>query len=783
MSTFTQPNDTNDMIQKFFPLPSAIFIVLTLIGCSSSKTSSENPSGNIGDLRKAERTSDARIEGRIDELLKEMTIQEKIGQMTQINNSEIVTSADWGAGADLKIEIALDTAKLGKMLRKYHVGSFLNGIAVPAETWFAFYKDIQEYNMKVSRLKIPIIYGIDHMHGPNYLEGATVFPHAINTAATYNNQFPADMAHVTAIETADLGHQWLFAPVLDVARTPLWGRFYETLGESPYVSATMGSIFVRTVQENQAIAPYRIAATAKHFFAYSDPKYGWDRGPVDISDQSLYEFHLPSFKAAIDAGIKTVMINSGEINGEPVHASHWVLTEILRHQLKFKGVAVTDWEDIIRLYRNHNVAENEKEATYKAITAGVDVAMTPYTTTFCDLLLELVNEGRISQERIDLSVSRILRLKLELGLFENPYPRNDRFDRIGNQENRTKALNAARESIVLMKNDGVLPLNPDGIRNVLVTGPTGNLKQPLAGGWTLRWIPAQEDIYPENMLTLFTALQQEFRNVTWANGIKEVRSSAAQADAIIVAVGEMPYSEGFGSITDLNLPEDQVELVEAAQATGKPVIMVVIAGRPRIITKIYPGCKAVLFAGLPGFEGAQAIAEVLSGKVNPSAKLSFNYPHSVNRLLPHNHKISEVQLAHEIDNPISLLPFGEGLSYTTFEYTNLQLSDSVLADASGSVNATVTVKNTGSRSGKEAVLWFLHDEVASISRPVKELKYYEKIALEPGESKIVTFSISPSKDLTFPDKTGSVVLEDGYFKVMVGPLSTRLKLARKNTKS
>jgi beta-glucosidase len=771
------------MIQKFFPLPSAIFIVLTLIGCSSSKTSSENPSGNIGDLRKAERTSDARIEGRIDELLKEMTIQEKIGQMTQINNSEIVTSADWGAGADLKIEIALDTAKLGKMLRKYHVGSFLNGIAVPAETWFAFYKDIQEYNMKVSRLKIPIIYGIDHMHGPNYLEGATVFPHAINTAATYNNQFPADMAHVTAIETADLGHQWLFAPVLDVARTPLWGRFYETLGESPYVSATMGSIFVRTVQENQAIAPYRIAATAKHFFAYSDPKYGWDRGPVDISDQSLYEFHLPSFKAAIDAGIKTVMINSGEINGEPVHASHWVLTEILRHQLKFKGVAVTDWEDIIRLYRNHNVAENEKEATYKAITAGVDVAMTPYTTTFCDLLLELVNEGRISQERIDLSVSRILRLKLELGLFENPYPRNDRFDRIGNQENRTKALNAARESIVLMKNDGVLPLNPDGIRNVLVTGPTGNLKQPLAGGWTLRWIPAQEDIYPENMLTLFTALQQEFRNVTWANGIKEVRSSAAQADAIIVAVGEMPYSEGFGSITDLNLPEDQVELVEAAQATGKPVIMVVIAGRPRIITKIYPGCKAVLFAGLPGFEGAQAIAEVLSGKVNPSAKLSFNYPHSVNRLLPHNHKISEVQLAHEIDNPISLLPFGEGLSYTTFEYTNLQLSDSVLADASGSVNATVTVKNTGSRSGKEAVLWFLHDEVASISRPVKELKYYEKIALEPGESKIVTFSISPSKDLTFPDKTGSVVLEDGYFKVMVGPLSTRLKLARKNTKS
>ncbi len=757
-----------------------LFLVgLTAIGCSSSQNSSKDHIVSAADLRKAERTSNTEIENKIDALLKQMTLEEKIGQMTQINNSEIVTSADWGAGADLKIEIALDTAKLGNMLRKYHVGSFLNGIAVPAETWYTFYKEIQEYNMKVSRLKIPIIYGIDHMHGPNYLEGATIFPHAINTAATYNNQFPADMGHVTAIETADLGHQWLFAPVFDLARTPLWGRFYETLGESPYVSATMGSIFVKTVQENKDIAPYKIAATAKHFFAYSDPKYGWDRGPVDLSEQTLYEFHLPPFKAAVDAGIKTVMINSGEINGEPVHASYWILTEILRQQLKFKGVAVTDWEDIIRLYRNHNVAENEKEATYKAITAGIDVAMTPYTTTFCDLLRELVEEGRIPEERIDLSVSRILRLKLELGLFESPYPRNDRFDRVGSKENKAKALNAARESLVLMKNDSVLPLNPATTRNVLVTGPTGNLKQPLAGGWTLRWIPAQEDIYPEDMLTVYTALQKEFKSVSWAASVNEMKSKAAQADAIVVAVGEMPYSEGFGSITDLNLPEDQVELVKAAQATGKPVIMVIIAGRPRIITQIYPGCKAVIFAGLPGFEGAQAIAEVISGTVNPSGKLSFNYPHSVNRLLPHNHKISEIQLAHEIDNPISLLPFGEGLSYTTFEYGNLQLSDSLLTDESGTITATVTIRNTGARSGKEAVLWFIHDEVASISRPVKDLKYYEKISLEPGETKTVQFSIAPLRDLTFPDKKGNPILENGYFNLMVGPLNARFNLQRK----
>jgi beta-glucosidase len=752
----------------------AILSLALFAGCSSSKNSSENPQSIVPDLRKFERSSNADIEKKIDDLIAQMTIAEKIGQMTQINNSLIVTSADWGAGADLKIEIALDTAKLGAMIRKYHVGSFLNGIAVSPETWYNFYKAIQEHNTKVSRLKIPIIYGIDHMHGPNYVEGATIFPHGINTAATFNNQFPADMAYVTAIETADLGHQWLFAPVLDVARTPLWARFYETLGESSYESATMGSIYVKGIQENQDIAPYKIGATAKHFFAYSDPKYGWDRGPVDVSEQALYEFHLPSFKAAIDAGIKSVMINSGEINGEPVHASHWVLTEILRNKLKFKGVAVTDWEDIIRLHRNHHVAENEKEATFLAIMAGVDVAMTPYTTKFCDYMLELVTEGRISEERVDLSVSRILRLKYELGLFENPLPRNDRFNRIGSPENRAKALEAARESIVLMKNEKALPLN-EGTR-VLVAGPNANLKAPLAGGWTLRWIPNDEAIYPKDMFTVYTAMQKEFKNISLANNAAEIKAKAGQADAIVLVVGEMPYSEGYGSITDISLPADQQDLIKAAQATGKPVTLVILAGRPRVITDVYPACKAVLFAGLPGFEGGQAIAEIISGKVNPSGKLSFTYPYAVNRLVPYNHKVSEVTLAHEIPNPVALLPFGTGLSYTTFEYSNLVLSDTIISGATASITASVTVKNTGSIAGKESVLWFLHDEVASISRPVRELRYYEKILLNPGESKTVKFTINPDKDLSFPNKKGEQILENGYFTVMTGALKTRFKL-------
>lgn len=735
----------------------------------------------LQNLRKVERTSNLAIEKKIDALLTQMTLEEKIGQMTQLNNSVIVTNADWGAGSDLKIEIKIDTAKLGKILREYHVGSFLNGIAVPAKTWYTFYKELQEHNLKISRLKIPVIYGVDHMHGPNYLEGGTIFPHAINTAATYNNQIPADMAHVTAIETADIGHQWLFAPVFDLGRTPLWGRFYESLGESPYVSSTMGSIFVKTVQNDPDIAPYKIGATAKHFLGYSDPKNGWDRGPSDFSDQTMYEFYVPPFQAAVDAGIKTFMINSGDVNGEAVHASYRILTELLRNEMKFKGVVVTDWEDIIRLYRNHKVAANEKDATYRAIQSGIDMAMTPYNTDFCNHLKALVKENKISQERIDLSVSRILRLKLELGLFENPLPRNDRFNRIGSPENKAKALGAARESIVLMRNEkNTLPLLPGKTKKILIAGPVANLKAPLGGGWTLRWMTSDESIYPKDMLTVYSALQKEFtaEKITLAANAEEIKAKAAGTDAIIVAVGEAPYAEGFGSIIDINLPDDQVELIKAAQATGRPVILVMISGRPRVITKIYPGCSAVLFAGLPGFEGAQAIAEIVSGKVNPSAKLSFNFPYAVNRLVPHNHKSSEVVLAHEIENPISLMPFGTGLSYTTFEYSNLKLSDSVLTKNTSEITASVTVRNSGSLEGKEAVLWFLFDEVGSISRPVRELKYYDKKLLKPGESSEFKFVINAEKQLSFPNSKNEKLLEDGYFTLMVGNLKTRFRLAR-----
>jgi beta-glucosidase len=371
-------------------------------------------------------------------------------------------------------------------------------------------------------------------------------------------------------------------------------------------------------------------------------------------------------------------------------------------------------------------------------------------------------------------------MKLEIGLFENPLPRNDRFNRIGAPENRAKALEAARESIVLMKNDaGFLPLDPSKIKNLVLAGPTANSKSALAGGWTLRWMTSDEKIYPKDMLTVYTALQKEFQgsNIRLASNSDELNANAAKADAIIMAVGEPAYAEGFGSILDINLPKDQLELIRSAQSTGKPVVLVMISGRPRVITEVYDKCRSVLFAGLPGFEGAQAIAEIISGKVNPSAKMSFNFPYAVNRLVPHNHKSSEVLLAHEIPNPVYLVPFGSGLSYTTYKYSQLTLSDSVLTSEDDEITATVTVTNSGNRDGKEAVLWFLFDEVASLSRPVRDLKFYEKKSIKPGESVRYSFTIKPGESLSFPDKTGKPLLENGYFTLTTGDQKVRFRLA------
>ncbi len=719
-----------------------------------------------------------------------MTLEEKIGQMTQLNISVINTTG-------VQKDVVLDSAKTVALVRDFHIGSFINGEAVPATRWVRYSTALQRIALRESRLHIPIIYGIDHMHGASYVAGTAIFPHNINLGASFNPELARQTARATVLESADLGHHWVFAPVLDLGLNAYWPRFYETYGEDPLVAATLGAAFVREIQTNTEIAPYKVAACGKHFLGYSDPRNGWDRTNALIPDQRLQEFFRPSFQAAIDAGLKTVMINSGEINGEPVHASKAILTDLLRRQMGFKGVAVTDWEDIIRLVRIQKVAPNEKEATWMAIDAGVDMAMTPYTTTFCRYVKELVQEGRLTPARIDLSAGRVLQLKDEIGLFENPLPRGDRLARVGDPALRAQAVAAARESVVLLKNEkNTLPLAPASVKRLLVVGPSADSRANLSGGWTLAWQGRPEAAYPKDVLTLVEALRKEFPNARVetlpyrdAAGkllLASISTAAKQADAIVLALGERPYSEGLGNSSDLTLPDDQQQLAKAAQASGKPTVLLLIGGRPSIIRSVAEATTAILWAGLPGYGGGTALAEIISGKTNPSGKLPFTYPQFAGHITNYHHDNNENSLdlsdfgaGFEQRGPkyksTMLTEFGEGLSYTTYAYTNLVLSDSVLTGTAARLRATVRVANTGPRAGKEAVLWFLTDEVGRVARPVRMLKHFEKQAFAAGQAAELTFDIDPLHDLSYPDAQGRPQLEDGWYTLRVGSQAARFR--------
>jgi beta-glucosidase len=719
------------------------------------------------------------LDKRVEDLLAKMTLEEKIGQMTQINITMIMTDSV-KAHYDSVTALKLDTNKLISYITQYHVGSFLNGRGIEASSWFRYMDQLTRINIKYSRLKIPIIYGVDHVHGSNYLKEGTIFPHNINIAASFDTSFARQMGEVTIVETAGLGHNWIFAPVLDLGRNKFWGRYYETFGEDPYLASKMGAAFIRGIQQS-SVGPYKATACAKHFIGYSDPKSGWDRSPAEIPDQILREFFLPSFKAAIDAGVGTMMINSGEVNGVPVHASHDILTKLLRNELGFKGVAVTDWMDIIALQKMHFVAESEKEATYMAITAGIDMAMTPLTTDFCRFVKELVKEGRITEERINVSVRRILKLKLKLGLFENPFPDKKYGDRLELAGNIQKARQAAVESIVLIKNENTLPLVNK--KNILVTGLCADRKISLCGGWSYRFAPQSDYWLPEGMPTVYSAIKSEFTksNVSLC-GFEDLTSKAEGADAIVVVAGEeLAYAETDGNINDLGLSGNQEAWIRKAIDTGKPVVLVLTEGRPRIISAVYDDCKAVIFAGLPGIEGGTAIAQILSGRENPSGKMSFTYPFKQGHIIPYNYKRSEYSVIRPLEGELkrfAIAEFGHGLSYTSFTYHDLVMKDSII-NGKESITATVQVTNTGDRAGKESVFWFIADEYASITRPIKELANFRKIFLQPGESKEVTFTINPMQHLSFPDKNGKIILEDGSFELSVGNLKKKFYLKQK----
>lgn len=720
---------------------------------------------------------------QVDKLLAQMTLEEKVGQMTQVTID--VVSKDMPAPIQPGARHQLDPAKLRTAITKYHVGSILNvmGSAYSVDHWHEIITQIQDVATRETRLKIPIIYGVDAIHGANYTTGATIFPQSLAMAATWNPGLMRRDGEITAYEVRASGIPWNFNPVLDIGRHPLWPRLFETFGEDPYLAATMGVAYVKGLEgeQNQINQKDKVAACLKHYLGYSFPLTGKDRTPAYIPEIMLREYFLPTFQAAVEAGAHTVMVNSSEINGVPVHASHYYLTELLRDELGFNGFVVSDWADIINLHTREKVAATPKEAVRQAVMAGIDMSMVPLDFSFYDHLLALVREGAVPMRRIDEAVGRILRVKFALGLFENPYPDKTLRSKFASAEFRAVALQAARESLVLLKNqNNLLPLAPS--TKLLVTGPTADKLSVLNSGWTITWQGNEESLYPHEHHTILEALQEKFGkpNVTYVPGAsfhEEVDVAAAvqaaqTAHAVILCLGEEAYCETPGNITDLSLPRAQLKLAQALQQTGKPVILVLAQGRPRLIREIEEKSAAIVAAFLPGMQGGTAIAEVLAGEVNPSGKLPITYPRHPNDLTLYDHKFSEQASEHQTYKP--QFPFGFGLSYTTFAYSDLALDKTKLKPGEA-LTVSVTVKNTGTRAGQEIVQLYLTDLYASITPHNQRLKRFEKIPLAPGESKSVTFTLQP-QDLAFIGRDHQPTIEAGEFKVAVGPLAQRFSL-------
>jgi len=714
---------------------------------------------------------------RVAELLKRMTLEEKVGQMTQLAIGFIST----GDGEDIQ----LDQAKLEKAVVKYGAGSILNvkDQALSVDKWRELIGQLQAATQK-TRLKIPVLYGIDSIHGGTYVRGATLSPQEIGMAATWNPELMRRVSEIAAAETRAAGIPWTFSPVLDLGRQPLWPRFYETFGEDPYLASVMGVAFVRGFEGDDISSPDHLATSLKHYVGYSFPLNGRDRTPAWIPENYLREYFLPSFAAAVHAGARTVMVNSAEINGTPGHVNHHLLTEVLRGELGFKGFVVSDWEDIKKLVTTWRAAANEKEATRLAVMAGIDMSMVPQDYSFSDLLIELVKEGKVPMSRIDEAVGRILLVKFDLGLFEDPLPK----PKLGfaTAESRQIALDAARESLVLLKNDsGILPLARD--RKILVTGPAADSLISLNNGWTYVWQGNNAALYPKDRPTILKAIQEKAgNNVTYVPGVafdQEIDIAAAvraaqESDVAVVCVGESSYAETPGNITDLTLSGPQLKLAEALEATGKPVLLVLVEGRPRVINHLVDRARGILLALNPGNEGGAAVADVLVGGYNPNGKLPFTYPRTPNSFITYDHKIFETEetgFGNEAFAP--QFEFGSGLSYTTFRYSNLQVSPKSVP-LNGEVKVSVTVTNSGSRAGKESVILYLRDEVASLTPPGRRVRRFAKINLDPGQSRALTFTLRRA-DFSFIGADNKATVEPGDFKVLVEKLNDGFTLQTK----
>lgn len=720
------------------------------------------------------------IDQKVSELLSKMSIEEKVGQMTQMTVTTFEIKGQPGI---------FDMPKLQEAIQTYHIGSMLNVPNPGAPTIQRWKEVITTINKEANktRLKIPVLYGIDAIHGSSYTAGATLFPQQIGIAATFNTEIAKKGSEISAYETRASSIPWVFSPDLDLPRNPSWSRMWESFGEDAYLSSQMGAAMVTGFEGNDVGSKYHVASCMKHFIGYGSTTTGKDRTPSIIPERVLRQFDLTIYQASIKAGAKSVMISSGEINGTPVHASKHLITDLLKNELGFQGVVVTDWKDIIYLYTRHKVAENNRDAVRISVLAGIDMSMVPEDYSFYTDLLDLVQKGEVPMSRIDDAVTRILRMKFEVNLFQNNIADLKDYPKFGSQEFIDVAYNAAAESITLLKNnDAVLPLSKS--EKILVTGPTANSMKYLNGGWSYNWQGENSDKYAADKFTILEALQNKIgkQNVLYTSGadlekedeieIQKAVALAKEASKIILCLGEKNYTETPGDISNLYISPSQVKLALALSKLNKPIILVLNEGRPRLISDFEDKMNAVIQCYLPGNEGARALADILYGDVNPSGRLPYNYPRFPNSLEKYNRKYTESLGDEEQNNDAqyqkSYSPqyeFGTGLSYTTFEYSNLTI-DKTTINNSDSLTVTIDVKNTGQLAGKEAVLLYLSDKVASITPEVKALKRFTKISLAPNESKTVTFTLN-QKDLQFVGDDLKWIAENGTFNIQIGPLT------------
>ena len=732
--------------------------------------------------------SDPVIEAHIQEWLKKMTLEEKIGQMCEIT-IDVVSDFE----ASKKNGFTLNPAMLDTVIGKYKVGSLLNvplSVAQKKEKWAEAIKQIQDLSMK--EIGIPCIYGVDQIHGTTYTLDGTMFPQGINMGAAFNRELTEKAAAISAYETKAGCIPWTYAPVVDLGRDPRWSRMWENYGEDCYVNAEMGKASVRGFQGSDPnhIGEYNVAACMKHYMGYGVPVSGKDRTPSSISRSDMREKHFAPFLAAIRQGALSVMVNSGVDNGVPFHANRELLTEWLKEDLNWDGMIVTDWADINNLCTRDHIAATKKEAVKIAINAGIDMSMVPYEVSFCDYLKELVQEGEVPMSRIDDAVARVLRLKYRLGLFENPYWDIKKYNKFGSEEFARVALQAAEESEVLLKNEGnILPLAKG--TKILLAGPNANSMRCLNGGWSYSWQGHRADEFAGAYNTIYEALCNKYgkENIIYEPGVTyapykndnwweenqpEIEKSvaaASRADVIIACIGENSYCETPGNLSNLTMSENQRNLVKALAATGKPVILILNQGRPRIINDIVPLAKAVINVMLPGNYGGDALANLLAGDANFSGKMPFTYPKYINALANYDYKpcenMGQMGGNYNYDSVMDVQwEFGFGLSYTTYSYSNLKVNKTSFT-ADDVLTVSVDVTNTGKVAGKESVLLYSKDLVASSTPDNIRLRNFEKVALNPGETKTVTMQLKGS-DLAFVGYDGKWRLEKGDFTIKCG---------------